>query len=137
MSGVAVKYGVKLLKHPRKVIQFGPKTPPFLKKVPGYAYLAVHYGWALGQIFDEPSGYEGVVILEEDIEVAPDFYPYFAATAPLLYMDPTLLCVSAFNDNGQPQYASDAAAVYRSDFFPGRAAISHIININYLLIITH
>ena len=61
-------------------------TPSFLHcryiaKFPGYAYLAVHYGWALGQIFDDPRGYEGVVILEEDIEVAPDFYPYFAATA--------------------------------------------------------
>ena len=51
--------------------------------------------------------------------MAPDFFEYFAATAPLLYQDSSLLCVSAFNDNGQAAYASDASALYRTDFFPG------------------
>jgi len=39
--------------------------------------------------------------------------------APLLYQDASLLAVSAFNDNGQPRYASDETVVHRSDFFPG------------------
>jgi alpha-1,3-mannosyl-glycoprotein beta-1,2-N-acetylglucosaminyltransferase len=39
--------------------------------------------------------------------------------APLLYQDASLLTVSAFNDNGQPRYASDETAVHRSNFFPG------------------
>ena len=34
-------------------------------------------------------------------QVAPDFFEYFEAMAPLLYRDPTLLTVSAYNDNGQ------------------------------------
>jgi len=42
-----------------------------------------------------------------------------ALAAPLLYQDPSLLTISAFNDNGQLRYASDPSAVYRSDFFPG------------------
>ena len=55
----------------------------------------------------------------QDIEVAPDFFSYFTHTAPLLEADPTLLAVSAFNDNGQAAYRGAATALHRSDFFPG------------------
>lgn len=72
----------------------------------GYHKLAQHYGWALEQIFTALSSHapalgpaykpERVIILEEDLEIAPDFFDYFAATAPLLD-DPSenLLAVSA------------------------------------------
>ena len=63
------------------------RAEKFLKKAPGYAYLSVHYGWALRTLFADAARYEGVIILEEDIEVAPDFFDYFNATAPLLYQD--------------------------------------------------
>eukprot|EP00316_Scyphosphaera_apsteinii_P004131 CAMPEP_0119305396 /NCGR_PEP_ID=MMETSP1333-20130426/6410_1 /TAXON_ID=418940 /ORGANISM="Scyphosphaera apsteinii, Strain RCC1455" /LENGTH=500 /DNA_ID=CAMNT_0007308479 /DNA_START=187 /DNA_END=1689 /DNA_ORIENTATION=- len=119
VSEVVRRYGARPLIHPRKTLHFGPETPAFLKTTPGYAYLSVHYGWALATLFNDPAQYAGVIILEEDIEVAPDFFGYFTATAPLLAQDSSLLCISAFNDNGQPQYASDPAALYRSDFFPG------------------
>ena len=101
----------------------------YIAKFPGYAYLAVHYGWALATLFDDAAQYEGVIILEEDIEVAPDFFSYFTATAPLLYQDDSLLCVSAFNDNGQEKFATDPMALYRSDFFPvhSLAATTHSI----------
>ncbi|CAN0418559.1 unnamed protein product, partial [Ectocarpus sp. 13 AM-2016] len=42
-----------------------------------------------------------VIILEEDLEIAPDFFEYFSAMAPLLDSDETLMAVSAWNDNGQ------------------------------------
>jgi alpha-1,3-mannosyl-glycoprotein beta-1,2-N-acetylglucosaminyltransferase len=96
-----------------------------------YQALAVHYGWALGRLFDEtspppqyPASAQGrvpqrVVILEEDLHVAPDFFDYFGATAPWLDTDPTLLAVSAFNDNGLAHHVKDATRVLRSDFFPG------------------
>eukprot|EP01065_Artemidia_motanka_P001964 TRINITY_DN10901_c0_g3_i2.p2 TRINITY_DN10901_c0_g3~~TRINITY_DN10901_c0_g3_i2.p2 ORF type:complete len:227 (+),score=77.87 TRINITY_DN10901_c0_g3_i2:612-1292(+) len=41
------------------------------------------------------------------------------AAAPLLLSDPTLLCVSAWNDNSKPEHVADAAALHRTDFFPG------------------
>ena len=95
-----------------------------------YQALAVHYGWALGRIFDEktppnyPASADGklpqrVVILEEDLHVAPDFFEYLSATAPWLDTDPSLLAVSAFNDNGLAHHVKDATRVLRSDFFPG------------------
>ena len=112
------------LVHPRHTLRVQSGT--YLAKFPGYAYLAVHYGWALGTLFDMSGSdrggdgpYAGVIILEEDIEIAPDFWSYFTHTAPLLERDPTLLCVSAFNDNGQGTYRGDPAALHRSDFFPG------------------
>ena len=105
----------------------------------GYHKLAAHYGWALRQVFRElrehvqpagllPSDYyaQRVIILEEDLEVAPDFFPYFAATAPFLD-DPAerLLAVSAWNDNGQGDHVADAEALYRSSFFPGLGWMLH------------
>lgn len=95
-------------------LHFTPKA--FLPT--GYKRLSAHYGWALGQVFDV-LGYQQVVILEEDLEIAVDFFSYFEATLPLLQSDPKLFCVSAWNDNGRPDLVQNATAIYRSDFFPG------------------
>jgi alpha-1,3-mannosyl-glycoprotein beta-1,2-N-acetylglucosaminyltransferase len=125
-----------------------------------YKALAVHYGWALQKVFDNKTvvsigGSTGggsntaattthltvqpkrVLILEEDLHVACDFFDYFAALAPLLDRDATLLAISAYNDNGYAHAvgvdvqqgssnnnnnSNSAAArsrVLRSDFFPG------------------
>ena len=35
------------------------------------------------------------------MELAPDFFGFFEATALLLKTDPTLYCVSSWNDHGQ------------------------------------
>jgi alpha-1,3-mannosyl-glycoprotein beta-1,2-N-acetylglucosaminyltransferase len=60
-----------------------------------------------------------LIFLEEDLEVAPDFFGYFAALAPILDVDKSLLCVSAWNDHGQRGRASNATSLYRTDIFPG------------------
>jgi alpha-1,3-mannosyl-glycoprotein beta-1,2-N-acetylglucosaminyltransferase len=99
-----------------------------------YKALAQHFGWALKQVFDGqlPADYKSsypddptrfplpqrVIVLEEDIKVAPDFFSYMAATAKLLDEDPTLYAVSAFNDNGH-MIEEDSERLLRSDFFPG------------------
>ena len=83
-----------------------------------YYALAQHFGWALGRLFSERA-HQHVIILEDDLEIAPDFFDYFSATEPILDTDETLLGVSAYNDLGQPQLVHDPRAVYRSDFFPG------------------
>ena len=41
-----------------------------------------------------------VILLEEDLVVAPDFLTLFRSTAWLLNADDSLFCVSAWNDNG-------------------------------------
>jgi alpha-1,3-mannosyl-glycoprotein beta-1,2-N-acetylglucosaminyltransferase len=86
---------------------------------PAYYRISAHYAWALGQLFDGERAAERVIILEDDMEVAPDFFEYFAAMAQLLDADSSLWCASSWNDNGQRRFVSDAGALYRSDFFPG------------------
>jgi len=63
--------------------------------------------------------YEAVIILEDDMDIAPDFFDYFEATLPILKSDPSLFCISAWNDNGQEEHVKDSSMLYRSNFFPG------------------
>ena len=53
------------------------------------------------------------------MEIAPDFFEYFMAMAPLYDSDSSVMAVSAFNDNGFKHYVSDPTNVVRSDYFPG------------------
>eukprot|EP00984_Skeletonema_dohrnii_P002550 scaffold893_cov110-Skeletonema_dohrnii-CCMP3373.AAC.2 len=99
-----------------------------------YQDLARHYGWALEQTFSgaaydldtqhdrhisKPPLPQRVVILEEDIEIATDFFSLMNATADILDSDDTLLAVSGYNDNGKTQHVADSKRLVRSDFFPG------------------
>lgn len=61
-------------------------------------------------------------VLSDDLDVAPDFFSYFSSTYQLLCKDPTLWCVSAWNDNGKASLVDIQQGnqlLYRSDFFPG------------------
>ncbi|CAN1304997.1 Alpha-1,3-mannosyl-glycoprotein 2-beta-N-acetylglucosaminyltransferase [Linum perenne] len=77
-----------------------------------------HYKWALDQLFYKHK-FNRVIILEDDMEIAPDFFQYFEAAASLLDKDKSIMAVSSWNDNGQKQFVHDPSALYRSDFFPG------------------
>lgn len=83
-----------------------------------YYKIASHYKWALSRLFDDWK-FNRVIILEDDMEIAPDFFEYFEATGKLLDEDRSLIAVSSWNDNGQKQFVQDPEALYRSDFFPG------------------
>lgn len=87
----------------------------------GYYHISAHYKWALDRAFGEAGegATQRVIILEDDMEVSPDFFEYFAGLAPLLHSDPSLWCISAWNDNGRRGLAADPAALHRTDFFPG------------------
>ncbi|XP_034016769.1 alpha-1,3-mannosyl-glycoprotein 2-beta-N-acetylglucosaminyltransferase b [Thalassophryne amazonica] len=93
---------------------------PEHRKFQGYYKIARHYRWALNQVFNVFSQ-STVVIVEDDLEVAPDFFEYFRALYPILRADPTLWCVSAWNDNGKDALVDPARAelLHRTDFFPG------------------
>ena len=83
-----------------------------------YYKIARHYGWALTKVF-EGGNVEWAIVLEDDLEVAPDFFDYMSAGAELMKKDKSLWTVTAWNDNGLPHLAKDPKAVYRSDFFAG------------------
>ncbi|CAI5534576.1 unnamed protein product [Closterium sp. Naga37s-1] len=83
-----------------------------------YYRIADHYKFALTELFDHRQ-FPRVIILEDDMELAPDFFVYFEAASNLLDVDESILAVSSWNDNGQKQFVHDAHQLYRSDFFPG------------------
>ncbi len=103
------------LKHPDLSEIAVPEAMGHLK---GYYKLSRHFKWALSQVFDVLQQ-DTVIIVEDDLEVAPDFFEYFEATKGLLEKDPTLWCVSAWNDNGKEGKVRGNDLLYRSDFFPG------------------
>lgn len=114
------------------------EVPPKEKKFKGYFKIARHYGWALNQTFFN-FNFETVIIVEgkyllkssyidnrnnffiDDLDVSSDFFEYFLGTYPLLKKDPTLWCVSAWNDNGKAGLVNENRPdlLYRTDFFPG------------------
>jgi alpha-1,3-mannosyl-glycoprotein beta-1,2-N-acetylglucosaminyltransferase len=75
-----------------------------------------------------------LILVEDDLEIAPDFFSYFEATAPLLRSDPSLWCISAWNDHGQAGRASDNKALYRTDIMPGLGWMLANDTAHYLLI---
>ncbi|XP_039036828.1 alpha-1,3-mannosyl-glycoprotein 2-beta-N-acetylglucosaminyltransferase-like [Hibiscus syriacus] len=77
-----------------------------------YYKIARHYKWALDELFYKHN-FDRVIILEDDMEIAPDFFDYFEAAAALLDKDKLIMAVSSWNDNGQKQF------VYDPYFFPG------------------
>jgi alpha-1,3-mannosyl-glycoprotein beta-1,2-N-acetylglucosaminyltransferase len=84
-----------------------------------YLKIAGNYGYAIGRTFDANPEIPAVILLEDDMEIAPDFFDYFRNVLPLFDSDPTLYCASAWNDNGQSNMVYDPTALYRTDCFPG------------------
>ena len=85
-----------------------------------YFHIAGNYQFGLSHVFDSPSStYRAVILMEDDMEIAPDFYDYFETALPILERDPTLLCASAWNDNGRRGLVGNATQLYRTECFPG------------------
>ncbi|XP_041460368.1 protein O-linked-mannose beta-1,2-N-acetylglucosaminyltransferase 1-like isoform X1 [Lytechinus variegatus] len=61
---------------------------------------------------------EYFIIIEEYVEVAPDFLRYFSQTMHLLE-DETILSISAWNEHGFKHTSGDTGLLYRTDVFPG------------------
>uniref|UniRef100_A0A7S4DZD4 alpha-1,3-mannosyl-glycoprotein 2-beta-N-acetylglucosaminyltransferase n=1 Tax=Lotharella globosa TaxID=91324 RepID=A0A7S4DZD4_9EUKA len=84
----------------------------------GIGRISRHHEFALEQGFMTHS-HSHVIILEEDLLVAPDFFSYFMQASKLLALDSSLFCISAWNDNGLGSVAQDKKRLYRTDYFSG------------------
>ncbi|VDN05761.1 unnamed protein product, partial [Thelazia callipaeda] len=85
-----------------------------------YFRIAYHYKWAIDKIFLDMN-YDTMIITEDDLDLADDFFSYFMALKPILLTDKTLWCISAWNDNGGTNITDrkHGEKLYRTDFFPG------------------
>ncbi|XP_063384081.1 alpha-1,3-mannosyl-glycoprotein 2-beta-N-acetylglucosaminyltransferase-like [Cydia fagiglandana] len=86
----------------------------------GYYKIARRYRFALNHVF-RTLQHKAVIVLEDNLDISPDFYEYFRGTYPLLYQDPTIWCVSAWNDNCKKDLVDikETELLHRTDFFPG------------------
>jgi hypothetical protein len=81
--------------------------------------ISEHFRFAMAVAFGV-LGHEKVLFIEDDLLPAPDFLQLFQHAAPLLDRDPSLFCVSSWNDNGLADIgASDTRRLMRTEFFPG------------------
>jgi alpha-1,3-mannosyl-glycoprotein beta-1,2-N-acetylglucosaminyltransferase len=78
----------------------------------GAAHIAKHYGSMLAHAFAANPHAPYIVVVEEDLVFAPDLLHYFARMAQVMDADPTVLAVSAYNDNGLAPIASNTCQVY-------------------------
>ena len=92
----------------------------------GAARIAQHYGYALDYMLGASGGAwaggappPGVLVVEDDMAFAPDFYEYFHAVAGLVEADDSLWLASAWNDNGFDYLVADPLALRRTRYFPG------------------
>ena len=80
--------------------------------------LARHFKWTFNKMFTE-TGCDGFIVIEDDLELSPDFIDYFQTVLPLLENDTTLITASLWNDMGFKHNTRDKTAIKRTDFFPG------------------
>eukprot|EP01006_Ploeotia_vitrea_P040814 TRINITY_DN66462_c7_g2_i2.p1 TRINITY_DN66462_c7_g2~~TRINITY_DN66462_c7_g2_i2.p1 ORF type:complete len:790 (+),score=421.03 TRINITY_DN66462_c7_g2_i2:26-2395(+) len=85
----------------------------------GAISIAKHYKFTLSNLFNSNPLAEYAIVVEEDMVFSPDFLQYFSQTAHLYEDDPTVYCITTWNDNGFKGLAVDNKALYRTEFFVG------------------
>ena len=110
-------YGSKIKKHFQRERRV--EIPDKVSTVVAYYSIAQHYKFGIDKVFEQDTAYDRIIILEEDLKVAPDFFQYMNKMSPLLDRDTSVFCISAWNDNGLREFVSSPSTFYRSDFFPG------------------
>lgn len=83
------------------------------------ARISHHYKTSLTKTFQLFPDAQFAIIFEEDLDVARDTLIYFNQTLDLLQEDPSLYCVSAWNDQGYEHTARDNFLLYRIETMPG------------------
>jgi len=94
------------------------KKPLLSGRAPKTEYVASHYGFALKEVF-ETLNHSHVIVVEDDMLFSSDFLEMFVVTSGLLNEDPTLWCVTSWNDYGLNFLNWKSDRFYRTSRFPG------------------
>ncbi|CAL4213452.1 unnamed protein product, partial [Meganyctiphanes norvegica] len=91
------------------------RQQPQLRETSGHMdhRMNIHMKFTLEQIFLRFPESDKIILLEDDLDLAPDMLQYFHQTAPLIDGDPSLMCVNAYNFNSFPHTAKDSTRLYR------------------------
>jgi hypothetical protein len=79
--------------------------------------LTYNYRLMLDHAFQENSEADHVIVLEDDLIISEDALVFFRQGAHLMQRDPSVFCVSGYNDNGFASNTADASAVLRGQHF--------------------
>ena len=93
-----------------------------------------HYKKSLTKTFDDFPHAKCAIIIEEDLEVADDIMDYFSQTYPLFESDPSIYCISAWNDQGYKHAVKDPSLLYRVETMPG---LGWFVFFSYCLLLFH
>jgi hypothetical protein len=91
---------------------------PLIQGLTPQGMITVHHSRIFETVFKE-FHYDFSILLETDLTVSPDFISLFLSLRESLSTDPSLLCASAWNDNGLSNFILDESRMFRTDFFPG------------------
>jgi len=83
------------------------------------ARVSQNYRSSLAAVFNFNPHADYVIVIEDDLEVSPDFFQYLSQTLHLLDSDPSLYCISAWNDQGYQHSCKDETLLYRVETMPG------------------
>nr|XP_028690029.1 protein O-linked-mannose beta-1,2-N-acetylglucosaminyltransferase 1 isoform X2 [Macaca mulatta] len=83
------------------------------------ARVSQHYKASLTATFNLFPEAKFAVVLEEDLDIAVDFFSFLSQSIHLLEEDDSLYCISAWNDQGYEHTAEDPALLYRVETMPG------------------
>jgi beta-1,2-N-acetylglucosaminyltransferase len=83
------------------------------------ARISQHYKASLTATFNIYPEAKYAIVLEEDLDVSPDFFSYFSQTLRLLEEDSSVYCVSAWNDQGYEHTTANLSKLYRVETMPG------------------
>ncbi|CEF63509.1 Alpha-1,3-mannosyl-glycoprotein 2-beta-N-acetylglucosaminyltransferase [Strongyloides ratti] len=89
-------------------------------KYKNYRRISEHYKYSLNRIFNNFT-FKSLIITEDDLDISNDFFDYFKKMQNLLNEDESLMCISAWNDNGLENLIdkNKTLSFKRTDFFPG------------------
>ena len=104
--------------HVQEVISITPHVGSTAFTRGGVYKIAQHFRGAAEAVLVE-RGHSHAIFVEDDLLLAPDFLKLFWEAAWLLRADPTLWCISAWNDQGFRHTAQDPSRLFRTDYFPG------------------
>ncbi|XP_014288825.1 protein O-linked-mannose beta-1,2-N-acetylglucosaminyltransferase 1 [Halyomorpha halys] len=81
--------------------------------------ISQHYKASFSAVFNMFSNAHYAIVVEEDLDVSEDFFSFFSQTIELLEKDPSIYCISAWNDLGYEETSSDVYELMRVETMPG------------------
>ncbi|CAJ1353647.1 unnamed protein product [Effrenium voratum] len=90
----------------------------------GEAEPWLHYGRSLEYAVSNQfrnDRFRSLLVVEEDLVFSSSLRSFLLKLEPLLLEDPSIWCISAWNDNGIAPYSSDLSVVMRTESFSGIA----------------